>query len=547
MQEIFPLDWLSKPEAEKIDLLKTSAKELIEAGVSVADALPQLRERAELIHSSCRNQELTQFLRNVKSKKVSLADLVKAGDKLSLKPQPFLLDSVFVPNGTNLVIGREKKGKTAFVVGWLEAWYFNCQQFCGFDLVGDCPPVVIIGPDMSEEQWGAMLHMYHLADEEGQLLPDGPIKLLLHMGHGLTLDQHGLDLIDQAAESICAQYPDQTPLFIFDAYARLVDGLGLQEATSEIAGPMAAAQAVLRRHKVTDVWLHHSAANRDSGKATSRGSTALPALADQQVFLEYPSANEDDTRTLLRTKGRSIPARALIERTKPDGVWMVHANGDEVEAQQRIQQRIDRIRGGTGSEKCFQAMQALHSANPFGVDLWQVAEAMDVENEDHVRKPMRRLIELSLVDCRTPSNKTETGGRPREKYQILASVRKVLGLDSTVQKVPSTLGNKEIRANRSESPDANGSQDSLAHMESFKTFQKGMQDEVSDLSALFPCAGDQPALNGSKDAVHAFIQANPDPHHSALANQIKAQFDVDISGAGVKAIREQLAAADFPL
>ena len=180
MEEIFPSDWIGRPEAEKIELLKALAKKLISAGVSVTDALPQLREKQELIQSSCRNQELTQFLRNVKSNKVSLDDLVKAGDTLSLKPQPFLLDSVFVPNGTNLVIGREKKGKTAFVVAWIAAWHFGCRQFCGFDLVGDCPPVVIIGPDMSEEQWGAMLHMYHLADEEGQLLPDGPIKLLLH-------------------------------------------------------------------------------------------------------------------------------------------------------------------------------------------------------------------------------------------------------------------------------------------------------------------------------------------------------------------------------
>ena len=77
---------------------------------------------------------------------------------------------------------------------------------------GNCPPVIVIGPDMSEEQWGKMLHMYDLANSDGQVKPDGPIKVLMHMGHEFALDQHGFDLIDQLAE----MYPGA--LFIFYSY-----------------------------------------------------------------------------------------------------------------------------------------------------------------------------------------------------------------------------------------------------------------------------------------------------------------------------------------
>ena len=547
MQEIFPSDWIGKPEADQIELLKASAKELIEAHVSVAEALPQLRERKDLIVSSCKDQELTQFLREVKSKKVSLADLVKPGDKLKLTSEPFILNGVIISGGTNLIIGREKKGKTAWVVATIAAWYRGEDQFCGFDFVGPCPPVAIIGPDMSEAQWGKMLHMYGLADEDGEVLPDGPIKHLLHLGHGLSLNSDGLNLIEEVADDLCQRFPDQQPLLVFDSYARLVDDLGLQEATSEFAAPLSMAQALLRQYKVTDIWLHHSAANRDTGKATSRGSTALPALADQQIFMEYPTANEDDNRTMLRTKGRDSPVRALIERTQPDGVWIIHANGDEVEQQNRIQQRIDRLVDGSLAHKCLVAIHGICTANPIGADIQQLSAALRIKNLDSLRKPLRRLIELNLLYKFTSRETTPEGGRPRDIYKLLSSVQKLLDSNPLQSSYSPALGNTETTATSPETSGSNKSQPALAHMEKSIKLQKLEPDRFLEVSGTSRRVEGLPPLNDSKDAVHAFIKVNPQPHHNALANQIKARFDIDITGAGVKAIREQLDSADDPV
>lgn len=500
MREIFPSQYINNTEAQKIALLKELAKELVDEHVSIQEALPQLREIKDLIQSACRDPELSQFLRAVKSKKVSLDDLIKPGGKLKLTSEPFILNGVIISGGTNLVIGREKKGKTAWVIALIAAWHHTQEQFCDFDLIGPCPPVVLIGPDMSEAQWGKMLHEYHLADEDGNLPDNSPIKLLLHMGHGLSLDQHGLDLIDQAAESICAQYPDQRPLFIFDSYARLVDDLGLQEATSEFATPMSLAQTILRKHKVTDVWLHHSAANRETGKATSRGSTALPALADQQIFMEYPTANEDDPKTLLRTKGRVIPVRAVIERTRPDGVWVVHASGDEVDAQSRIQQNIDSIRNGSLAESCFIAMFRMLPAHPLGVDLWQLAEYLGVKSQDTLRKPLQRLKDLTLIDNYGSQDTASEGGRPREIYKFLASVQKLLSSNPNLAGGLSTRRNTVETPERVETPQGNASQEILAHGENPLTIQKPLLLDAQEVSGLSLCADATPSLNGSSSA-----------------------------------------------
>ena len=418
-------------DLEKIELLKGRAKELVAARVERPEALALLRGFNSDINGPCHDPELQSFLRGASRGRTTLSDLVKPGDKLSLKAQPFLLDGVFSPNDTNLVIGREKKGKTSFVIAWISAWHYHQLKFCGFDIVGDCPPVIVIGPDMTEQQWGQFLRMYHLADDEGIVHRDGPIKKLLHMGLPFALDQNGLDLIDQLGEF----YPNA--LFLFDSYSRLVEPLGLREETAEFAGPLIQAQAILQRHKATGIWLHHSAANRDTGKASSRGSTALPAAADQIVFLEYPSANEDDPKTLLRTKGRSIPVKAILEKTQPDGVWICHASGDELEEQRKIQSRINKVRTGTLAEKLFCAMQALHTANPCGVDLCQLAEAVDFDQTpkelDKLRKPLQRLRDLQLISLSSDRNLSgigNEGGRPRDIYCLLPSVQKLLGMNT---------------------------------------------------------------------------------------------------------------------
>lgn len=493
-----------KQPAEKISLLRKKAKDLTKQRLDPADALAQLRAYNTQLDGPCRDPELLTFLQQSKRSKVSIDDLVKAGDTLSMQRQPFLLDGVFTPQGTNLVVGREKKGKTSFVIAAIAAWHYRQESFCDFDFCGDCPPVIVIGPDMTESQWGKMLHMYGLADADGKVLPDGPIKVLMHMGHDFALDQHGFDLLDQLAEL----YPGA--LFIFDSYSRLVSPLGLREETSEFAGPLITAQSVLARHGATTIWLHHSAANRDTGKATSRGSTALPAAADQIVFLESPSANEDDPRTQLRTKGRDVPVAALLERTKPDGVWVCHASGEELERQRMLQSQINKLKGY--SQECFQALVVLHSDNPLGSDLRQIADAIgldgtDDKDIDKIRKPAKRLLALQLVsDHEVKHLGTQDGGRPAHLYRLLPKVQKLLSLDS---------GNLYTReegqkpANSPETPDCGGSDHLPRIQESHLSISKGSETLVSLGSCPDPSQGELSGISSVPGMYRALPEQDP--------------------------------------
>ncbi len=447
MSDTFITDIRAALDSEKIEAIKDKAKELSTARVEHSEALAQLRGYNNVIDGPCRDGELVAFLRSSRRGRVTIADLVKPGDKLSLKTQPFYLNGVITPRDTNLVVGREKKGKSSFVIAWIAAWHFGQTSFCDFDLLGDCPPVIIIGPDMSAKQWGKMLCQYHLADDEGELLPNGPIKMLLHMGHDFCLDQHGFDLIDELAEL----HPGA--LFIFDSYSRLVSPLGLREESADLAGPLIAAQGILRNRDATDIWLHHSAANRDTGKATSRGSTALPAAADQIIYLESPTANEDDNRTQLRTRGREMPVMALIERTKPDGVWVCHASGDELVQQQTIVRKINGLRKGIALD-IFNAMQVLHPKHELGVSYREIADAIGMEEDQlsKLYKPMGVLTGQALVSEHGINRdaSSDQGGRPNMLFRLPRNVAVALDLPAR--------GNALIIPETPETPISNGSQ-----------------------------------------------------------------------------------------
>jgi hypothetical protein len=447
MADAFITDLVHAPDADKIQALRVKAKELVANRVEPADALAELRGFNSDIDGPCRDPELTTFLRAGRREKITIDDLVKAGDTLSLKAQPFYLEGVVTPHDTNLLVAREKKGKTSFVIAWISAWHFGQASFCDFDIHGECPPVVIIGPDMSESQWGKMLHQYHLADADGKVYPDGPIKLLLHQGHDFCLDQHGQDLID----GIGQLHPGA--LFVFDSYSRLVSPLGLREESANLADPLIAVQSIMRNRKATDLWLHHSAANRDTGKATSRGSTSLPAAADQIIFLESPSANEDDPRTQLRTKGREMPVQALLERTKPDGVWVCHAAGDELAQQQAIDRKISKVSRGYAKD-IFNAMQTLHGKHELGAGYKEIAEVLGLDEKDAPKlyKPMATLTAQALVtelgvNRHSPS---EHGGRPGVRFQLPKAV--VLALQLPAR------GSTPITPESLETPDTKGSQ-----------------------------------------------------------------------------------------
>ena len=406
-------------DSEKIAHLKELAKHLAAERIDSSDAMVHMRGRAGDISLGIQNPELKTFLLEAKRGKVTPLDIVRPGQRLSRRSAPFLLEGLVMPNCTNLIVGREKKGKTSLLIAWIAAWYFGCDTFINQAIHGEIPPVFIIGPDMPEQDWNALLRQYHLLDEDDLLPEDGPIKGVIHKGHQLSLDRSGIDLIEELA----SEHPGA--LFLFDSYSALVSGLGIREEGAEFADPLLSLQAALAPHNITILLIHHSAANRDTGKATSRGSTALPAASTQQIFLESPSNEEDDPRIQIRTKGRERDFKALLRKEEPDGHWVCISQGAGLIEQQNRERTISKLKGL--QRKVFDALLTLRQDQPNGSDYWEIAEHLgwgtDSRAVDRVRNPIAALCGRGLVmEMPVKAVADEDGGRPRCRFRIRQAI-----------------------------------------------------------------------------------------------------------------------------
>jgi len=406
-------------ESEKLAHLRELAKHLAAERIDGSEAMAHMRGRSADIKAAAQNPELRNFLLEAKRGKVTPLDIVRPGQRLSSRSAPFLLEGLVMPNCTNLIVGREKKGKTSLLIAWIAAWHFGCETFINQAVHGEIPPVFIIGPDMPEQDWNALLRQYHLLDEDDLLPEDGPIKGVIHKGHQIYLDRSGIDLIEELA----AEHPGA--IFLFDSYSALVSGLGIREEGAEFADPLLSLQAALAPHNITILLIHHSAANRDTGKATSRGSTALPAASTQKIFLESPTNEEDDPRIQIRTKGRERDFKALLRKEEPDGHWICISQGAGLVEQQNRERTISKLKGL--QRKVFDALLTLRQDQPNGSDYWGIAEHIgwgsDAKAIDRVRGPIAALCGRGLVmEMPVKAVADEDGGRPRCCFRIRQAV-----------------------------------------------------------------------------------------------------------------------------
>jgi hypothetical protein len=322
----------SKPHtitaAQKLQALQQQAIKLQADRVPFADRLPTLRHKAQELIINVRDAELIGMLTAARRRRLGTDGLLGPGARLDLTPEPWACAGLILRGCLNLLVALPKQGKTSLIVALIAAWHHRAGAFLDRPLQGPCPPVLLIGTDQGQADWGRLLQPAGLVDEQGTILP--PIIGLAHAGQPVHLDPEGIDLI--------ADYAQQHPgLFVLiDSLAACIAPLGLKEESPEVAMPVAELMEQLEPHGATVVLIHHASKGRAGEGATSasRGSTALPALASQILKLGPASAgNPQDRRRVLSTEGRgSSPLALVIERE--DSGWLVHGGIETLEREQ---------------------------------------------------------------------------------------------------------------------------------------------------------------------------------------------------------------------
>lgn len=323
--------------AEKIADLRALAVKLQADRVGFAERLPTLRHRAGEIGLTIRDGELQGLLVAARRERLGVDGLLGPGARLDMTPERWAWRGLLMRGCLNLLVALPKQGKTSLLISLIGAWHHGAESFLDRELIGPCPPVLLIGTDQGQADWGQMLQAAGLVDSAGVLLE--PVVGFAHSGRPVHLDPEGIDKI--------AEYAQRHPglLVVIDSLAACIAPLGLKEESPEIAMPVEELMEQLEPHGATVVLIHHASKGRagESASSASRGSTALPAVASQILKLAPANPNNPrDARRLLTTEGRGGSPQALvIERAGAD--WLLHGGAEDLERERQQAEAIDKL------------------------------------------------------------------------------------------------------------------------------------------------------------------------------------------------------------
>jgi hypothetical protein len=375
-------------DREKIAAIRSYAAKLLEQQTPFSDRLPLLRAHAEYLGMLLRDQELQRYIWDARRSAAGGIEPLGPGDVIDLSPTPWHWEEVLMADCLNLLTGLPKTGKTSLLLALIGAWQRGKLTFLGHRLMGICPPVLIVGTDQPESDWGRMLREVGLLGEEREILPT--IVGLFHKGKPLHLDCEGIERIATYA----AKHPGL--LILLDSISACTSSLGLDENNAEIVEPINDLMEAISPHGATLVAIHHSSKGRqgESASLASRGSTALPAAASQVIALARlasPPAGPPDRRVLLKTEGRGgMPQQFLIERTEEG--WISHGDAEAVAQAQALQEAEEKL--NDRQAEALEAVRERWAAGEQRTDANALGPALGLRG-DHKRQARSTLDQLA--------------------------------------------------------------------------------------------------------------------------------------------------------
>ena len=334
------------PTEAVLPILRARARALLEQRMPPHERSVILRSLASDHGAHITPSEISQLLAVARQDLRGRPQGVGLGEKINVQRRKWLCEG-FLPAGRpTLLVSVPKVGKTTLLCALISAWHYGRGEFLGMPLHGTCPPVLLLGPDMTPEDWADLLVPLGLAqftaEDEINLLP--PIQYLWHSESGIALNEEGFEEIEEKLH----RHPGA--LLIADSYTALTAALGLDEWKAEMAGPFIDLAGLCSRYSATPVVIHHAGKSRAGERASSasRASNALPAAASQVVSLRWldetgPGAVKRDNRVVLSTEGRGGRSIELVIEQQEGRQWILHGDGTQFEAEKIRARKVEKI------------------------------------------------------------------------------------------------------------------------------------------------------------------------------------------------------------
>ena len=291
----------------QVELLKKAqffADEVVNnAEVDELDWPAVLRNKLSEIGFNVSPGDISRYLRQSKSARDGRKDFGVAGDLIEEREAEWLWDGIVMRKATNLVYAMPKCGKTRLILAMLAAHKEGRSSFAQIKMHESNEKLLLLGPDQSERSWGSYLRKAGIVTD-GKI-PDY-ITAYCHSGTGFCLDEYWFSRIEGYLKK-------NGPLIVLlDSYSAAIRGLGIDENKAEGATPLMQLHNLVNTYDSTLIVIHHTNKGAREGTAgrTSRGNTAIPAVADNliEMSLWQEQPEEGKKKYQLQIDGRAETA-----------------------------------------------------------------------------------------------------------------------------------------------------------------------------------------------------------------------------------------------
>ena len=308
--------------------------------VSVANRRVYLRQFCRKIKLPIYENEIQRALWKGRQRASGSVDVYTPDSIIHAPKAKWIWEGLLIQSATNIISSLPKCGKTTLLIQMLALWSRGViDEFLGHKIIGECPPIILVGVDMSHNQWCELLNKFGLAEYLGndQWKILDPIKYMWTRNNPIHLDEDGLPIL---AEKV-AEFKGQRPIVLCDSYAKIVPK-GTSEKDEGFAEPLYELQEVLAPSDATTIVIHHSGrAESNSAIKLTRGHTSLTGGVDMALALKWLRKEENlqDKRILLLTEGRAVEQQLVIIQEN-DGFHLC-GDYDQVVQEEKIRQVID--------------------------------------------------------------------------------------------------------------------------------------------------------------------------------------------------------------
>ena len=329
-------------DSKAFDRLVEMAVYLITTNEPVIKRAGILRNQAKMESIPLSSKDVFLILAKARRDIEGVDEGEKPNVELEVTEESWLWDQLITEANLTLIVSMPKVGKSSLVGAFLGQLSSGSTEYLGKEIKGEKRNIYIVGSDQPLNDWVKILIPAGLAERtaSGKVILKEPLKRLWHKGKPLHLTEESIELLYGIAKD------DPNSIFVFDAFASLISGLGLDENHAASVEPIRMMTEALASTKATPILLHHASGGNAGERAVkaSRGTKALPAEASQILELDWliPEDKHDNRVTISSAGRNSTPVDMVIEQVDR-AVWVSLGSKSEIAENLRLEKVREKL------------------------------------------------------------------------------------------------------------------------------------------------------------------------------------------------------------